>query len=248
MARRLHRLAAAACVGGIATALVAAVPVRLTTSTVVVTVADLESGLFIPDAQVRIPALGRIARTDRLGDVRFTGVPYGRHEVAVRRVGYAPGRTEVVVAHDTVEVLFRLERLAVLDTIRVTATATAAPAEFLARQRLGFGRYMDAPALDSARLDYLPFLLSTRFQGLVAQPDPERPGRYLLRSARAANGMRSGNCGVDVYLDGVRLQDDFDVLNPRDLAGVEVYAQSFAPAQYRRSRGACHVVLLWLRR
>lgn len=63
------------------------------------------------------------------------------------------------------------------------------------------------------------------------------------RDARAYAGMVV--CGVDVYLDGMRIIGNLDEIRPAELAGVEYYQPSGAPIKYRRPLAACPVLLLW---
>src|SRR5262245_55827642 len=92
-------------------------------SVLVVSVGDVKTGAFIPDAQVRLPALGRIVRTKWDGEARFIGVAEGRYRVQVRAIGYAPGDIELDVKGDTASLHFELEKLnPLLDTVRVKAT------------------------------------------------------------------------------------------------------------------------------
>jgi len=63
------------------------------------------------------------------------------------------------------------------------------------------------------------------------------------RDARAYAGTVV--CGVDVYLDGMRIIGNLDEIRPAELAGVEYYQPSGAPIKYRRPLAACPVLLLW---
>jgi hypothetical protein len=93
-------------------------------------------------------------------------------------------------------------------------------------------------------------------------------GRFITADVLHANGDRSlesvlrehlpgfgssrgarpnGNCGVDVYVNGLRSIDAFDGILPRDLLGVEYYEAGSAPVKYRRAFSTCPVLLLWLK-
>ena len=56
----------------------------------IVSVGDAGTGAFIPDAQVRLPSVGRVTRTQWDGEARFTGLSNGRYRIQVRAIGYAP--------------------------------------------------------------------------------------------------------------------------------------------------------------
>ena len=57
----------------------------------------------------------------------------------------------------------------------------------------------------------------------------------------------TGNCGVDVFVNGLRVIDVLDELHPRDLIGVEYYEAASAPVKYRRAFSSCPILLLWLK-
>jgi hypothetical protein len=221
--------------------------------TVVVGVAELGSGAPIPDAEVRFPALRRVARTNWMGEVRFDSLPAGRHRLEVRKVGYASSNAEIMVGRETTGPVFMLERLpaVTLDTVRVREPVfSTVPAEFEWRRRLGIGRFITDSVFQSEGTNDLATVLATRLLGLIIR---RGPGDRLMFS--------SSSCGrVEVYLDNVlvwpdpselirgaqRMRDtDFPHLAPRDLAGAEFYRAYSAPPQYRPPGRGCAVLLLW---
>ena len=81
-------------------------------STIVAGVANRDTGEPLVGAEVVLPDLDRSARANALGEAVLPGVPLGRAQLRVRRIGYAPAEAQVMVSGDTVGVVFRLERLA----------------------------------------------------------------------------------------------------------------------------------------
>ena len=211
-------------------------------------------GKPVEDALVRIRESGRIARTNWMGEASMSRVPLGLRRVEVLRLGFAPAVVDLKVDADTVAAQFVVERLAdTLSTMWITAARPSMPAanlqEFNRRKRMGIGRFVEDTVFEKHRLEELVPLLPTLFAGVRATPDPEMPGRYLLKSSRAGNSIRTAKrgCNVDVYLDGFQVTRDLDLLKPTDIAGAELYSMGSAPAQYRRPSGGCHVLLLWSR-
>jgi hypothetical protein len=96
-------------------------------------------------------------------------------------------------------------------------------------------------------------------------------GRFITADVLSANGDRSleavlrerllgfesrgdarpsppnGECGVDVYVNGLHSINAFDSILPRDLLGVEYYEAGSGPVKYRRAFSTCPVLLLWLK-
>lgn len=195
----------------------------------IVQVDDATSGAFVPDAQVRVPSIGRIARTKWDGEASFAGLPRGRYRVEVRAIGYAPGNVDVAVGDDSRPVHFDLERVTPgLDTIRVTATATTRGLrEFEDRRRHGLGRFFGDSAL--------------------AEHYAKGTGLFLATIPGFRGGRYRDGCAPRFYLDGFELKAfSLEAIRLQDLAGVEVHSPSTVPVQYRTyGSELCAVILLW---
>ena len=87
------------------------------------------------------------------------------------------------------------------------------------------------------------------------------PGQRIIRFRRwptMSRGVNPDGCVPDVYIDGTLVGaissldniymarlDDYDILPPLEIEGVEVYVGATTPLQYRNS---CGVILVWTRR
>lgn len=220
-------------------------------SMLVVQVGDAATGRFIADAQVRIPNVGRVARTKWDGEASFGGLADGKYRVQVRAIGYAPGDVDIQLAGDTVPVHFNLERIAgVLDTVRVRAEGIPLGLkEFEERRQTRIGRYFTDSTLTEHQAQGMRSFLSTRVPGLRVK----------------GNGVVWGDgCHVNFWLDGFELRElpagalnngrtisndnttvDLEPLLMQSFAGIEVYTQATVPVKYKPSNGACNIVLLW---
>lgn len=206
-------------------------------SVLVVQVADAATNGFVADAQVRLPAVGRIARTRWDGEVQFDNLANGKYRIEVRAIGYAPGNVDVALVGDTLPVFFRLERVAAtLDTVTVRAERRIRGLrEFEERRASGLGRYFTDSTLADHRAQGLQLFLANQVPGL----------RVTRRGI-----VSSGECGVLFFLDGFRLKEiNMDAIRLDDLAGLEAYTLSTAPPQYKPPYDAgnpyCRVILLW---
>lgn len=95
------------------------------------------------------------------------------------------------------------------------------------------GRFITADVLNANGDRSLDDLLRARLVGF--ENSAGRPSRP------------NGECGLDVYVNGLRAVDAFDGIHPRDLIGVEYYEAGSAPVKYCRAFSTCPVLLLWLK-
>jgi hypothetical protein len=210
---------------------------RTPSAVLVVQVADAATNGFIADAQVRLPTIGRIARTRWDGEVQFDNLDNGKYRIEVRAIGYAPGNVDVALIGDTLPVFFSLERVSTtLDTVRVRAErASRTLREFEERRRRKIGRFFTDSALTDNRAKGLQLMLATEVPGMTVA------GKTVAR----------GNCRVDFFVDGFQLREvDLDALLIDDFAAMEVYSDVEVPVQYKpmgrpNQPVACTVVLLW---
>lgn len=212
------------------------------TSVVVAGVADADTGAPLPDAQVRLPDLGRLARTDWMGEARIGGVALGPTRIEVRKLGYAPADITLPISGDSIGPVFMLSRaVSVLDTVTVMGHVVPTRLkDFEIRRRTGLGRFVTDSVLEKESSRPLSLLLSMRFPGIRASGGRLQSMRFSTTISRGA-----GNCGVDVYLDNMLYLDDIDAIRPWEVAGIEFYTMETAPVQFRRGTGSCQVVLLW---
>lgn len=221
-------------------------------ATVLVVNVMTPDGRPVAEALVRLRNLGRLARTDWLGEASLAGLPRGRQRIEVLRVGYAPAVTDLLIQHDTTGAQFILEPLAdTLAAVNVRARAPSMPIanlrDYERRKAMGIGRFRDDTVFERQRGQHMVLTLAQLFPGLRAAPD-DLPGKYRLISGRGSPRFKDdGVCKVDVYMDGVRIASDLEILAPQDISGAELYSMESAPPQYRTQSKACHVLLLWTR-
>ena len=213
-----------------------------------------DDGKPVDNALVRLRDLGRLTRTDWMGEAALDHLPRGRHRVQVAKLGYAPAVVDLLLQADTIGATFVLAPLAdTLAAVNVIARAPSMPVanlrDFTQRRLMGLGRFIDDTTFARHSGQHLVLTLARLFPGVRAMPGPpDRPGLYVLISARGNArfvGEDKDICLVDIYLDGVRA--DIEALAPQDLAGAELYSMESAPPQFRTQSKACHVLLLWTR-
>lgn len=207
---------------------------------------------------------GAQARANELGEWTVANVPFGTRMLEVRAIGYYPARRAVDVAEGGPPVRVSLATLkSVLDTVRVTASRVLVHdlVGFQERRRIGIGHFV-TPDDIARRASLNASDIFRAFPGvklgwaedtLVADMTPERPppsgprDRLILMRGSAERW-----CAPMIYLDGSPLEwlnaEDIDAwVQPKDIAGIEVYTSATTPVQYQRAMNGCGAILLWRR-
>ena len=218
------------------------------------------------DAEIAVPALQLLARTDSLGRFQFTNIPKGTHRVTVRRVGYAGMAVNATfTGRDTLDADFALSPLTItLDTVSVQGKL-AVPGkfrEFEERRVTGFGAFLTRDDLAKELHRPLGEIL-TRFPGTRINRFGGQAAVASSRGGRSRGGdsfdRRKGappGCYAQVYLDGVRVfsssagESLFDInsLTPSSIQGIEYYASSVqTPMQFNPRNGDCGTLVIWTR-
>ena len=199
-----------------------------------------EGGLPVPQAQVAVLAVAIRAVTDSNGEYLLVGVPSGRQQVTVRRIGFAPMTQQVAVAAGgTVTLNFALSSAAVqLEGLVVTAYGQQER-----RDVTGSIASVDLTELRDVPLPNPAQLLQARVAGVDVVGSGYRPGAPMNVTIRGVRSITAGNQPLYV-VDGVPLVgggiEDF---NPAQIASIEVLKDASATAPYG-SRGANGVILI----
>lgn len=219
-------------------------------------------GRPLAGAVVRIDGAGE-TRTNERGVWTVPQAALGTRMLEIRAVGYYPVRRAVDVVPGAAPVRVTLVTLrSVLDTFLVTAKMAhqRERAGFAARQRSTAGRFFTAsdiarlrPQTASKLFMNMPGVrigfatdtlatLATPYVPVDMMRDVDR--RVLMR------GILQQWCAPAMFVDGVFLPelnaDDLDaLLEPEQLAGVEVYTRATAPPQFVRPLNECGAVVIW---
>jgi hypothetical protein len=219
------------------------------------------------DAEVAVPTLQLLVRTDSLGRFQFKNIPKGTHRITVRRVGYSGMAVNATFnGRDTLDADFALTPLTVtLDTVSVQGNSVAGKfREFEERRVTGFGSFLTRDELEKQRDRPLGEIM-TRLPGV-------RYNRYggegAIASHRWAGGISRGGdafdrqkgappgCYAQVFLDGNRIFSarpgeplfNINSIEPSSIQGIEYYASAAqTPIQYDPRNADCGTVLIWTR-
>ena len=225
------------------------------------------SGTVVDSAGQRVPYVnidgGPRYRTlaNASGEFRLILPSKERAEIAVRRIGFLPGKILIEPGADTT-VSVSLQRLAVLLTTQVVR----AQQQVRNLEMRGFYERMAENERGALVGEFItPEEIELRNPQRVTQLLEQRRGLRVQRSGNCYvidecyKVLGQGNCPATIYLDGQRLNrmgvasndasgaPALDGLIPvTGVSGIEVYPRgSSAPPKYQSLAGTCAIVVIW---
>jgi hypothetical protein len=184
----------------------------------------------------------REARTDSSGRFRLANVPVGKHSLEVLAIGTTPFKVDVIVpAGDTIDFEVLLERVVLLDSVRVEGSTVRQGfvRDYEDRKRAGMGRFLDSSQIKSFAVvpQAVSFVNGVRY----------RNGAIFFTTASGAD------CAPNVWIDKVNFdaeQGELKMMRPDDVMAIEVYTRSaLIPDEFRpRRAGGCGALVVWTRR
>jgi TonB-linked SusC/RagA family outer membrane protein len=193
--------------------------------------------------QVRIPSLNLGALTNTQGRFLLPGVPAGRHEILVQRIGYRPMTQPVeVTAGQTDTVNFALEERAIsMEELVVTGVAAETP-----QTQLPF----TVAKIDAEEISHTPVI---SLGGLVAAKVPAvkvvqgsgLPGAEPSFQFRGPKSI-TGSQAPLVVIDGVVTNGGISDIDPADVASIEIVKGAAGAALYgsRAQAGVIEITTL----
>jgi len=223
-------------------------------------------GSPLADAQVSIIG-GPEARANERGQWAIVSAPVGTRTLEVRAVGHYPVRRAVDVMDGVAPIRVSLVTLkSVLDTMKTVSKRRVNTnlMGFHERRQMGNGQFFGPEDVERLRPLQTSDLfrqvrglmldrgqasdLSSPFEGRAATtraaPAPEN--KFVMR------GLFAPNCIPTVFLNDHRLNDinaeDLDgFVRPREIAGIEIYSPTQAPAQFQPGLSGCGAIVIWTR-
>ncbi len=199
-------------------------------------------GKPLESARVTVWGTGVEAVSAADGAFALNGLPTGTQTLETRAIGYQPVRQTVdILPDESVTVSAQLERLLLLDTVRVRAMRTQMlgpqMAGFMTRQRQGIGRFLGPDEIEKQQ----PFQTSDLFRRMAGAQVVPSPGGYVVQ-------LRGG-CTPTLYIDGMRFGTDGNLDNfivPSEVRAIELYASSTTtPPQFLDPFNACGSIVIW---
>jgi hypothetical protein len=199
------------------------------------------AGEPLRDAQVSVLDAVGMARSDSAGQFTLNELPSGTQVVQVRRIGYVLGQQPVELRSGrSVQQQITLLKFVSLDSIRVVARRSRYREYETRARRSGAARFITEADIERRN----PIQVSDMVR---LMPGFRIIGNGLdarVVSSRGQISLRQGECTVNVVIDGMQHQD-INLLSPRDIGALEVYAGPGAPMEYN---SPCGVVVIWTKR
>lgn len=199
-------------------------------------------------SHVEIVGTKAAAVADERGEFALGGAPSGTQMLLVRRLGWEPREVPVdLSASRPQRVSVQLKKFVpVMDPVVVTARSEKALGDvgFTSRQKSGMGNYLTASDIERRQPTQLSDVLRT-LPGLTVRQN----GFQTEIVSTRVGGLTNQGC-VNYFVDGMPFQavggDANDFVNPREVAGIEVYQPSLVPAQFMSNNGrSCTTIVIW---
>ena len=202
------------------------------------------SGAPVAGARVDVAGTAAVALTRDDGTFALADLPTGTQSLVARQLGFAPVETAVdLTSREVRDVTVVMKKPAtVLSTVNVKAERDEGLANigFDRRKRAGFGYYMTPEQLEARQA----LKLTDLFRGIPSlRVSPAGGMDYTVEAVR-------GGC-VTFVLDGVTWKSVFPgdidrMMPPQELAAMEVYSGTSAPAEFQAPGGSsCTVIVMW---
>jgi CarboxypepD_reg-like domain/TonB-dependent Receptor Plug Domain len=207
-------------------------------------VVDHANGKPLAGARVGVKDTELNAISDNAGGFVLENVPAGLQSVEVELIGYESRTVPVrVLSRETMEAELRLSTKPIaLPPIEVTVRSGRLESVGFYSRREEFGRqgrFMDRAYIESRNPQVLTDLLYNQ-SGIKVD--------YGGAGVRRVFITRNQGCTPMFYIDGISGDNNnFDVIRPETMEGMEIYIGAMIPIQYK-SRTDCGVILVWTRR
>jgi hypothetical protein len=194
------------------------------------------AGQLLSSAEVQVLGTAAITRADESGHYTLGELPAGTQVLVVRRIGYSPTEAAFELrSNATVTGDVRMERVVMLDSVRVVAMRSRYP-EFERRRKMSpFGPFIGPEEME-------------RWQRYPLMSDVVRMLGFRIAGDGIFATVVSGqfpSCRVNVVINGVENQSINDV-NPRNVGAIAGTRGGVgAPIQFDSQ---CGVIEIWTKR
>ena len=213
------------------------------------------AGTPIPEVNVSIPSLRRLAKTSPTGHFSFDRLRPETVELSVRRLGYEPKYVHAAVGASGLDSLVVLLQTTPASLPGVSVLAS----EFRRRQGIedfherrvrGLGTYITRGEI-LARQTNRPTDLLRNTPGLrVVQLRGSVQGVRFLTVTSISTGM-GRDCLPMIWVDGSKAPGmEIDAISARDIEGIELYnGPSTTPLQFSQAHSSttCGTIVVWTR-
>lgn len=227
------------------------------------TVHDALSGRAIGGVQLVVKNTDIRATTDTTGRFLLAGVWPGTTEVEARRILFRLSTTTVTVTPgDTTDTEIELSLISGSMSVdpdaeavalgRVETNATAVSSRMAAfdqrRARGGGGSYITRADIERRHPNVLSEMLRS-IAGLSITNGAFPGAKPSVQIERSAQGISSGACEVQLYVDGHPYpRGSVDDFPPETVEGLEIYrGGAQLPSDFRTGNAGCGLIAIWTR-
>lgn len=202
----------------------------------------------VAGARVEIPMSAVATTTRDDGSFRLIGVQTGTQMLVARSLSYATAAEPIdVTSREPVEVTLRLaDRVNALDTVFVAARRNSYldKSGFTQRKKAGAGYFFTREDFDKRNPNAVTDMMKN-VPGVTVMS--QRGGTTI--TGRRRFSFTTNNACTRVFVDGFEMRDlgpgDLDmIVNPDDVAGMEIYQSGNVPIRFRSIQD-CLTVVVW---
>lgn len=203
-----------------------------------------QRGEPISFAEVSLREVRLLIRTDSAGGFVFTNIREGPITVDVRRLGYVPSSTTVMVPHAELRLMLEASP-AIVAGVTANRSRYRGLEDFQRRRQSGVGVFVTRADIEARR----PTRLSDVLRSLPGVRI-EKAGRgMVLRFNSVSNHRR--DCMPQYWVDGQHVRGaEIDDFPPSDIEAIELYSgPAKTPLQFSSFGGitTCGAVVIWSR-
>ena len=213
------------------------------------------AGYPLPNVEVRIMELGRMARTNLDGRFTIDRVSLRIVDLTARRLGYEVRSLRVSLINgegDSLRIVMRAEPLR-LTQVEIEEKEERHPffSEYEQRRQRGVGTFVTQKDLEKLNTSY-PSDAFRRLPGMrFVQVSGGMGVRFMATTSMTRGPRGSSECVPTIWVDGQAAPGmEIDEIRAQDIFGIEVYrGASTTPAQFAKSGLAqCGAIVVWTRR
>ena len=211
------------------------------------------AGYPIPNVEVRIMDLGRMARTDTAGRFAINRISDRVVDLTIRRLGYEVQFVRVSLINgegDSLRVKLTPEPVR-LASVEVEEKEERHPffTEFDQRRQRGVGAFITKEQIEKLNTSYP----SDAFRRLPGMRFVNVTGGMGVRfmSSTGIRGPRGGECAPTIWVVGqAAVGMEIDDIRAGDIHGIEIYrGASTTPAQFAKAGlTQCGAIVVWTKR
>lgn len=216
------------------------------------------AGYPLPNVEVRIIDLGRLARTDVNGRFVIPRISDRIVELTARRLGYEVRMVRVSLINgegDSLRIVLRAEPIR-LQAMEIEENEEKHPffSEYARRRERGIGTFITHEEIEKLNTSY-PSDAFRRLPGMRLVSVGNGMGVRFTRSVgmrtSGARGAAGGDCVPTIWVDGQSAVGlEIDEIRAQDIHGIEIYkGNSTVPPQFVKGGLAqCGAIVVWTKR